>query len=333
MSLFFNRVSCSLALGLSLLFLAPTSLPAQSGPLKPEKPSLKVGLPVNATSFLPAYVVKKFTGKEEGLEIELVVFRGDAGVTQALASNSIDIGLASLNGLINLITAGHKAKGFYAGFWQADFEFLARPEIKSWADAKGKSFGMTTPGSLTDHLTRYVLQKHGLTPDRDAKVVPIGPTAQALQAMQSGQLDAGIMSPPFKWQGVDMGLTSLGTQRAEVAEKWPKHVYYAQESFIAQHPNTLRALLRAHVRAIRRAKANPAETIQVLSEAVKFDPKFGKRAYDDVIEDFDERGRLPEPYMPVFWEIAKRTGDVSEPWLKEKFLDSRFIDTFEQWKP
>ena len=192
---------------------------------------------------------------------------------------------------------------------------------------------MTTPGSLTDHLTRYTLQKHGLNPDRDAKVVPIGPSAQAFQAMQSGQLDAGILSPPMKWQGVDMGMTLLSTQRKDVAEKWPKHVYYAQESFIAQNPNTLKALLRAHVRAIRRAKSNPSETAQVLVEAVKFESKFGKRAYDDVIEDFDERGRLPESHMGVFWEIAKRTGDVTEPWPNQKFLDPRYIDSYDQWKP
>src|SRR3989304_4318446 len=107
--------------------------------------------------------------------------------------------------------------------------------------------------------------------------------------MQSGQLDASILSPPFKWLAADIGMTRLATQRKDVAEKWPKHVYYAQESFIAQNPNTLRALLRAHVRAIQRARANAAETAQVLVEAVKFDPQVGKRAYDDAIEDCAER--------------------------------------------
>lgn len=164
-------------------------------------------------------------------------------------------------------------------------------------------------------------------------MVPVGPAAQSLQAMQAGRLDAAIMPPPVSFRAADLGMTRLATQRADVAEKWPTHVYYAQESFIAQNPNTLRALLRAHVRAIRSARANPTEAAQVLVEAVKFEPKYGKRAYDDTIEDLDERGRLPEAHMPIFWEIAKRTGDVTEPWPKEKFLDSRFIDSYDQWKP
>jgi ABC-type nitrate/sulfonate/bicarbonate transport system substrate-binding protein len=232
-----------------------------------------------------------------------------------------------------LIGAGHKAKVFYAGFWMPYFEIYARSEIKSWADAKGKSFGVSSPGSLTDHLTRYMLQKNGLHPERDAKVIGVGPTSQAMQAIQAGRLDATILPPPFNWQAAELGMTRLATQRADVAEKWPTHVYYAQESFIGQHPKTLRALLRAHVRALRRAKANPNEAGQVMAEAVKFDPKYGRRTVDELIEDYDERGRLPEAHMPVFWEIAKRTGDVTEPWPKEKFLDGRFIDSFDQWKP
>lgn len=101
------------ALGLALT-LFPTGLSAQQ--LKPEKPSIKVDLPVNAISFMPIYIVRKETGKEEGLTVELVVFRGDAGVTQALAARSIDVALASLNGVINMISGGHKVKVFYAGF-------------------------------------------------------------------------------------------------------------------------------------------------------------------------------------------------------------------------
>lgn len=320
-----------LAVVLVLIVCAAAGAPQPA--FRPEKSVLKVGIPVNATSFMPIYIIRNYTAGDEGLQIEIVVFRGDAGVSQALAANSIDVALASLNGLINMISAGHKVKAFYAGFWMADFEFYARPEIKSWADARGKSFGMTTPGSLTDNLTRYALLKHGLTPDRDVHVVPVGPSAQSLQAMLSGRLDASILNPPINWEAADMQMTLLGTQKSEVAPRWPKHVYYAQEAFLSRYPNTIKALLRAHVGAIQRARANPAETIQLLIDAVKFDPKFGKRAYEGIINDYDVRGHLPDAYMPVFWDIAKRTGDVTEPWPKQKFLDPRFIDSFEQWKP
>lgn len=64
-----KRGSPLLVLGLALT-LFPTELSAQQ--LKPEKPSIKVGLPVNAISFMPIYIVRKETGREEGLAVELV---------------------------------------------------------------------------------------------------------------------------------------------------------------------------------------------------------------------------------------------------------------------
>ena len=74
-------------------------------------------------SFLPAYVAAARTWNDAGIDGQLVAFRGDAEVAQALAGDSIDVSFASLNGLINLINSGQPIIGFYSGFHQADFTF------------------------------------------------------------------------------------------------------------------------------------------------------------------------------------------------------------------
>ena len=93
------------------------ALEAASPPLgKLEKTSLRIGLPVEATSFLPVYVAQAKTWAAQGLDVQLVSFRGDAEVSQALAGDSTDINVQSTNGLINMINAGQPVTGFYAGF-------------------------------------------------------------------------------------------------------------------------------------------------------------------------------------------------------------------------
>ena len=92
---------------------------AGAAPGKIEKPKLTLGLAVPAASFLPVYVAAARTWKEQGLEVEIVSFRGDAEVSQAMAGGSLDLSLQSLDGLINLIVANQPVKGFYAGFHQA----------------------------------------------------------------------------------------------------------------------------------------------------------------------------------------------------------------------
>jgi NitT/TauT family transport system substrate-binding protein len=300
---------------------------------KLEKPNLKIGLPVEATSFLPVYVAQAKTWAPQGLDVQLLSFRGDAEVAQALAGDSTDINVASPNGLINMINAGQPVIGFYAGFWQSDFAWLGAPSVKRWEDLKGKTVGVSTFGSLTDALTRYALRKHKLEPEKDVQIVQAGGTPSAYQALKAGRISAAILSPPFKWQGPEEGLNVLGTESKDVAPQWPKHVFLTKTKFLRENPNTIAAVLRAHVAAIRLAKAQRDVAVGVMVDRLKYQKQWAERAYDDVINDFNERGTLPDKYMPVFWQITMSLGDVKEPWPDSKLLDRHYIDTFKQWAP
>ena len=149
--------------------------------------------------------------------------------------------------------------------------------------------------------------------------------------MRGGRLGAGVLSAPFKWTAVEAGLTRLAVQTEEISKQWPKHTFVTKRAFLDKYPNTIRALLRAHVAAIRLAKADKAFTAKVLEDRLKFTPDQALKAYDDVIGGFDERGEIPD--MSVFWEIKKDSKEVTEIWPREKFFDDRYVKTFAQWAP
>ncbi|MBA2449093.1 MAG: ABC transporter substrate-binding protein [Chloroflexi bacterium] len=310
-----------------------TTAPAANVAGKPEKTSLKIGLPVNSTIYLPIYLAADRTFQEEGLNVEVLSFDGGAGAAQALASGSVDLNANSLSGLLNLINAGQSVKGFYAGLNQADFEWLARPEIKSWVDLKGKRVAVTGYGGLTDFLTRHALRQHGLEPERDVQIIQAGAFANILSALKAGQADGAILPAPFKWQAEAEGFTRLGTEATEVAEVWPRAILAARERFLDENPNTVRALLRAHVKAIRLAKTDREAAIQALIKVLKYERQDSERAYEEVVASLDERGRLPTNSMPVVWQITVAAGEVTEPWPESRFLDRRFIDSFDEWAP
>jgi NitT/TauT family transport system substrate-binding protein len=304
---------------------------ARAAPLGPlEKPRLTLGIPLDAASFTPVYVAAARTWKQQGLDIELISFRGDAEVAQALAGNSVDLSLQSLDGLINLINAGQPVQGFYAGFYQSDFAWLAQPKIKQWKDLKGGTAGVSTYGSLTDQLTRYILKRNGLEPEKDVQIVQAGTTASMLAALKAGRLALAILSPPFKWMAQEAGFTRLGAQM-DIAPQWPKHAYLAKTRLIEENPNTLRAFLRAHVAALRLARAEPAATIDILIERLKWTKDYAQRAYAETMPAYDERGRLPQAHMDVFWSIEIAGGAVKEAWPDAKLIDDRFIKSFAEW--
>jgi NitT/TauT family transport system substrate-binding protein len=323
-----RRIVQAAAAAAALAGLGRSAVAAPPGPL--EKSRLTLGIPLDAASFTPVYVAAARTFKPLGLDIEVISFRGDAEVAQALAGNSIDLSLQSLDGLINLINAGQPVQGFYAGFYQSDFAWLAQSKIKQWKDLKGGTAGVSTYGSLTDQLTRYILKRNGLEPEKDVQIVQAGTTASMLQALKAGRLALAILSPPFKWMAQEAGFTRLGTQM-DIAPQWPKHAYLAKTRFIAENPNTLRAFLRAHVAALRLARAEPATTVDILIERLKWTKDYAQRAYEETMPAYDERGRLPQAHMEVFWSIEIAGGTVKEAWPDAKLIDDRFIKSFAEW--
>lgn len=292
-----------------------------------------MGLASFGSNFLPVYVAVARTFKAQGLDVQLLGFRGDSEVSQALAGNSIDLSLASMNGLINLINSGQPVLGFYAGFDQADFSWLAQPSIKTWAQLKQKKVGVATFGSLTDALTRYILRKHGLDPAHDVQIIQAGGSQSGFEALESGKLDAVILSAPYKWRAAADGFTVLGTQQRDIAPRWPKNLFMAKSAFLKDNPNTLQAFLRAYVAAIRFARRNREAAVKILMDQLKLTQPDAGGAYDSAFADMDETGRLPQASMATFWRVTVENGDVDKAWPESKFFDRRYVDSFKQWAP
>ena len=300
---------------------------------KPETTTVRVGIPLDATSYLPLYIAAQTTWKDAGLNVQLLSFRGDAESSQALAGDSIDVACGSVTGLVNLVQSGQPVIGIYAGFNLAGFSWYGQPDVKTWGDVRGKALGVSTFGSTTDALTRYVLRKHGLDPERDAHLIPVGNNANQFQALQSNRTQVAMLSAPATWQAQSAGYPLLGTQQREVAPGWPEHIYAVKTKFLAANRNTLAALLRGHVAALRFAKANRAAAVQVFIDRLKYTPDLASRSYDELMPTYDERGRLPDSSMKVFWEILVANGDVKAPMPDSALLDRQFIDSFAAWAP
>jgi NitT/TauT family transport system substrate-binding protein len=273
------------------------------------------------------------TARPEGLTIKLVLIGGGPQTAAALASGSVDVVVTALNIVVNMISAGHAVRAFYGAGSHAELEWFARPGIRSWSDLRDKTVAVSGPGSLTDLLTRRVLVKHRLTPGSNVALVSSGASEPRYTALKAGRVDAAVLLPPQTWAAEGEGFVRLGTQAEEIGGTWPRAVFAAKQSFITENPATVRALLQAYVRALRLARADPELAIRSLARHVKDDAQYHGRAYRDAMAGFDERGRLPAAAMPAFWETSIAGGEVSEAWAESRFLDRRFIDSFDGWAP
>ena len=309
--------------------------PGLTAPLKPEKTKLAIGLATEAVSFMPFYVAAAQIWKSQGLDVQLLGFRGDAEAAQALAGGTVDISIQSLDLLLSLINSNQPVMGFYAGVYMADYAWLAQPSIKSWQDLKGKAMGISTFASQGTLLTQYLLKRHGLEPLKDVQFLQVGPPgAGAYQALRANRIAATMLSPPTKWMAADAGYNTIATQARDISPQWPKLVFIASKRFLTENPETTKAILRSYVLALRYAKANPAAVVDILQDRLKFEKDVLRRTLDEFLPSYNERGNLPQDrYMQIYWKFQIQSGTVTEPWPTSKFLDDRFINNFRSWAP
>lgn len=311
---------------------AVAAAPAATRP-EPESKKISMGITLATSTFLPIYLADQ-NGyfKQEGLNVEVIGFRGGSDLTRAMVANSIDVGVASPAGVIGAIQAGQDIKVFYGGFNQVPFDWYAAPSIKTVADLRGKTIGITRFGSSTDVLTRMVLAKAGLTP-KDVRIVQGGGSSERLAAMEAGQIAAGPFAEPHNFMAADRGFTRIARQ-SDFMPDYPVQSFFAKGTYIKAHPETLRRVLRAFVSGVRFAKANRDASIKMLVDKVGIEQGYAARVYDAMIDGFHEDGRLGSAAgVKAFIDMGVSSGEFEKAWPLDAYWVDTFHASYNTWKP
>jgi NitT/TauT family transport system substrate-binding protein len=185
--------------------LGPTIVSA-AGPR--EKLTIMVGSE-HALVYLPWDLAKAFGYFErEGLDVELLYAKGGAEAAQALVSGNVDY---SGNAIDHAIAAFERGKSLVmiADFMaEPGVTVIVRPQDKgrfsSFRDLKGKTVGVTSPGSATHVLGMWMAHRAGLGRD-EVNFIGVGGGSTMPAALGGGQVDAAIGNDPFVTQLVRAG--------------------------------------------------------------------------------------------------------------------------------
>src|SRR4029434_1706554 len=103
--------------------------------------------------------------KKNGLDVELVHIPSTSRAIQVMLAGELQY--SYMDGR-NSVTAALKGADVVIVAGVANrvvFSFMARPEIKSFAELKGKKIGITRLGSSTHSVTLWVMNKAGFRPE------------------------------------------------------------------------------------------------------------------------------------------------------------------------
>jgi ABC-type nitrate/sulfonate/bicarbonate transport system substrate-binding protein len=221
---------------------------------------------------------------KHGLEVEIIIFAGDAKLQQGLVANSIDFGLGS-GPAMGFLAKGVPAKAVGALANQPLSMGLivgAGSKIQKPQDLKGAKIGVTTNGSLTYWLARELSRQMGWGSE-GIETVALGAISAQFAALKRGQVDGIIMSSS---QGYGLEKTNDGKLLLEFGtyiKDFHTHVIYATNEMIEHKPDQVRRFLAGWKDVVAFMAANKDETVRVARQVTGLDEAIENREYDDVM--------------------------------------------------
>jgi NitT/TauT family transport system substrate-binding protein len=230
-----------------------------------------------------------------GIDATVILVQGGRQMTQAIVSGSIPIGITGVPTVASAVAAGGDAVIVLSLTNRITFDIWARPEIKSPADFKGKTVGISGLGA-TSHLASVLMFRHfGLDPRRDRiTLIGIGDEATRVQALLTGRIDATIVDPsvagPVKAKGFSYlgNLETLGVPFINATLVTTRR-YAKEQSRVVE--GVIKAILEGNAFILN--PANRKTVIEILSRQLRLDSDKAETAYKDLLPKVERK-----PYPP-----------------------------------
>jgi NitT/TauT family transport system substrate-binding protein len=208
---------------------------------------VRVSIPGANVTYLPFYAAKdKGYYKEESLDIEFILMPASLAST-AVLTGDIDYN-GAVTGVVAAAVRGQPIKAVIFTMRSPVQGLMAKPDIKDLQQLKGRKIGVSSPGSTTDLSTRHILRRQGFEFGRDYSIVYIATEPGRLAALETGVLDAAMLSVPENIIARQRGFNELALS-ADFME-FPQNGFGASNKKIKENPEEITRMVRATLRGL-----------------------------------------------------------------------------------
>ncbi|HEV8722605.1 MAG TPA: ABC transporter substrate-binding protein [Candidatus Binatia bacterium] len=269
--------------------------------------------------------------EKHGLSVEAISIPGSSLALQAMLAGELPIiqlgGAASiqanLSGADTVIIATIVKKFL---FW-----IYSRPEIGRMEDLKGKIFGTTRFGTLSDLASRFALRFYGIDPERDITMVQTGGPAETVTAIVTGKIHAAALSPPATLQAKKVKLKEL-LDMSKLDAEYHINGVVTTRRYLKTNEDMVRRFMRAYIEGAARGQRDKNFALRAMGKTFRTDDReLLEESYDLIIKsNFVIPPHPSPPGIASLLRGLEQTNPKAKGAKPEDFADGRIVRELEQ---
>jgi NitT/TauT family transport system substrate-binding protein len=251
---------------------APGSIPLQYGS-------------ITKTAWIWPEIVALHKGllTQAGFDVEMNYFRTPANGAQMLAAGAMDLASINPETVIRSVDNGAPIKMVATDANNAPYSLIVRPEIRTFADFRGKTLPSSGPREQTTVWMKQVLKANGVE-ESEYDFVVVGGTPERMAAIESGAVAGGFVGQPQDFQMIQRGYPRLAVLSDYIPDH-PISVHAGRVEWLQAHPDQPIAVLRVFRDATRWLydPANRAEAIDILASEIQVSEDLARQTYEMLV--------------------------------------------------
>jgi ABC-type nitrate/sulfonate/bicarbonate transport system substrate-binding protein len=304
----------------ALIVLASVGQPPRSSAID----NIRIAYPSTSFTTMPFLAASKFGFyQQEGLRAELILMRPNISVT-AVVTGQVEFATAH-GSIVRAAAQGLPVKSLMVVADRPAYYLVAKSAVNNVAALKGKAVGIASLGGSVHLMTKEFLAQNNLDADKSVALIVTGDHNASIQAMQTGHVDAAVISVPWQTVAEKAGLRKLA-YFGDVM-RLPMAGLGTFDENIAKKPELLRRATRATLRGIDflRDSKYRNETIAIMVDWFKIRSEQAQEAYSQMVEAYPANGIVGDDILEKDLEIARQTGAIKSRVALSRVVDFQFV--------
>jgi len=265
-----------------------------------------------------------------GLSTEAIYIPGGSTNVQVLVSGNLD--LSQLSGAPGVAANLQGADiVYFAGLLdKLNYQLIARSDIKSIDQLKGKKFAVSRYGSSADFGMRAMLKRVGIDPVKEATILQIGDEPARIAAITSGNVDGTVVNAPFSSEAERLKLSVLADS-VKMNVPFFNTGLLGSKRFLDRQDARVMNFLRAYLEAIKVLKTEREYSVKALAQFTRVsNVKALQEGYDYFV---NQLANVPYPSVEAMQAVVAQIAE-SNPKARgidaKSYVNDRYLKRLEE---